>query len=231
MKQRDFIVFGVVLLILAPFFIFDSVYDCYSSINSNHPYFTAFLKFAILATFGEALGLRIKTGNYNENGFGLIARSVVWGLLGIWIAIAMKIFAIGVPILLNGSKLDGIIMAMGSSSFSIEKLIGAFGISLMMNTCFAPIFMTLHKITDSHIIKNNGSLKSLITPINMGNSLSEINWKIQWGFVFKKTIPFFWIPAHTITFMLPYEYQVLFAAVLGIALGVILSIAAVLSRK
>ena len=51
------------------------------------------------------------------------------------------------------------------------------------------------------------------------------------GFVFKKTIPFFWIPAHTITFLLPGQYQVLFAALLGVALGIILSIAAVMSRK
>jgi hypothetical protein len=46
-----------------------------------------------------------------------------------------------------------------------------------------------------------------------------------WGFVFKKTIPFFWIPAHTITFLLPPELRVLFAAALGIVLGVILALA------
>jgi hypothetical protein len=47
----------------------------------------------------------------------------------------------------------------------------------------------------------------------------------MWGFVFKKTIPFFWIPAHTITFLLPPDVQVLFAALLGIALGTILAVA------
>jgi len=39
------------------------------------------------------------------------------------------------------------------------------------------------------------------------------------------TIPFFWIPAHTITFLLPGEYRILFAAVLGIVLGVFLAVA------
>ena len=61
----------------------------------------------------------------------------------------------------------------------------------------------------------------------MGGILGRINWNVQWNFVFKKTIPFFWIPAHTITFLLPEDYQVAFAALLGIALGVILSFAAI----
>jgi len=38
-------------------------------------------------------------------------------------------------------------------------------------------------------------------------------------------------PAHTITFLLPVEFQVLFAALLGIALGVILSIGVLMSKK
>jgi len=46
----------------------------------------------------------------------------------------------------------------------------------------------------------------------------------MWNFIFKRTIPFFWIPAHTITFLLPPEFRVLFAALLGIALGLILAI-------
>ena len=56
--------------------------------------------------------------------------------------------------------------------------------------------------------------------------MQNLNWKVQWGFVFKKTIPLFWFPAHTITFLLPGEMRVLFAALLGVLLGVILSIAA-----
>jgi len=40
-----------------------------------------------------------------------------------------------------------------------------------------------------------------------------------------KTIPMFWIPAHTITFLLPSEFRVLAAAFLSIALGAILAFA------
>jgi hypothetical protein len=53
---------------------------------------------------------------------------------------------------------------------------------------------------------------------------------VQWGFVFKKTIPLFWYPAHTLTFLLPAEYRILFAALLGIVLGVLLSVASLKSR-
>jgi hypothetical protein len=85
--------------------------------------------------------------------------------------------------------------------------------------------MTVHKITDLHILSKGGTIKGLFTPIHFGKILSGMNWDVQWNFVFKKTIPFFWYPAHTITFLLPVEFQVLFAALLGIALGTILALA------
>ena len=44
------------------------------------------------------------------------------------------------------------------------------------------------------------------------------------SFTLLKTIPLFWIPAHTVTFMLPAEYQVIMAAALSIALGIMLSL-------
>jgi hypothetical protein len=55
--------------------------------------------------------------------------------------------------------------------------------------------------------------------------LQEIRRALMWGFVFKKTLPCFWVPAHTITFMLPPHFQMVFAALLGVVLGVILAAA------
>ncbi len=232
MKKEDllFVVFLIVLFV--PFFIFPALYDWYISFNRSHTFIMAFLKFAILATTGEMLGLRIKTGQYNEPGFGVWPRAVIWGVLGIWIAMSMKVFSGGAPVIadyLLGK--NGAIVAAMQSAFSLDKLIGSFMISLMMNTSFAPVFMTIHKITDTHILNHGGKFAALFEPIPFGNYLAGLNWKVQWNFVFKKTIPYFWLPAHTITFILPADFQVLFAALLGIALGVILSIAAVKSRK
>lgn len=230
MKRDDLFLLLFIAALFLPFFLCESVYALYKETNASHYYILAFLKFGILATLGESIGLRIKNGVYNEKGFGLMPRAVVWGLLGVLIASAMKTFAIGVPQLIESYGVDGVSSAM-KGDFSALKLLGAFGISVFMNTIFAPIFMTIHKVTDTHILNNGGSLKALIRPIPFGNIISSLNWKVQWGFVFKKTIPFFWIPAHTITFLLPSHLQVLFAAILGVALGIILSIAAVMSRK
>ncbi|SHJ25481.1 hypothetical protein ACQ0P8_14240 [Halodesulfovibrio aestuarii] len=63
-------------------------------------------------------------------------------------------------------------------------------------------------------------LLSVIIPINMADRFKEIDWNIMWGLVLKKTLPFFWIPAHTITFLLPPDLRILFAAMLGLALSV-----------
>jgi len=55
--------------------------------------------------------------------------------------------------------------------------------------------------------------------------VGTIDWQGFFGFVVAKTIPLFWIPAHTVTFLLPPEYRVLAAAFLSIALGAILAFA------
>ncbi len=225
MKIQGFIFWCVFIAILLPFFLFEEVYAFYKAFNASNPFIMGALKFAILSTAGELIGLRIKTGNYFQKGFGVIPRMIVWCFLGAAITMAMRIFAAGAPMIVETLGIDNVSAAMkGGPSFI--KLVGSFSISLAMNLFFAPVFMTFHKITDTHIMNCGGSMKAFITPIPMGKIMSQINWNVQWGFVFKKTITFFWIPAHTITFMLPSEYQVLFAAALGVALGVILSVAA-----
>jgi len=232
MKKQDLFILLGVALVLAPFFIFQDVYQFYNDVNKQLPLVMAFIKFAILATFGEVLGLRIRTGKYSAPNFGILPRAVVWGFLGIWIAIAMGVFRNGVPAYLDKFQLFlGINEAM-TGDFSALKLFGAFCISVMMNTTFAPVFMTLHKITDTHITQTGGTLTGFFTKrLLFTQIITTLNWKVQWNFVFKKTIPYFWIPAHTLTFILPQNFQVLFAAFLGICLGVILSIAANLEDR
>ena len=105
-------------------------------------------------------------------------------------------------------------------------MVVSFSIATALNLFYAPVLMSFHKITDIHILENGGTLKGFFRPIQFARIFSEINWDVQWNFVFKRTIPLFWIPAQTITFLLPEEYRVLFAAFLGIVLGVILAVAA-----
>ncbi len=204
--------------------------ELYNTLNAAHPYLLAFLKFAILSTLGEMIGLKIKSGKFTFPAFGIAPRAILWGLYGVWIAIAMKTFANGAPAMVESLGVEGVRAAM-VGEFSALKLLGAFSISVMMNSLFAPVFMTLHKVTDAHIVENGGSICCLLRPINMRESLAKLDWSTQWGFVFKRTIPIFWVPAHTITFLLPADFQVLFAAALSIVLGVLLSIAVVITRN
>ena len=230
MKRSDCLLVLLLCAVVCLFGFIAPLRDEYMQANAAHPYWMAFLKFAILATLGEMIGLRIKTGSYNEPGFGILPRAVVWGLLGMWIAVALKTFAAGIPHFLQSLGVDQAVEAM-KGPLSVEKVLCAFVISVMMNTTFGPVFMTVHKVTDTHILNCGGALRALITPIPFGEILSGLNWKVQWGFVFKKTIPLFWIPAHTITFLLKPQHQVLFATLLGVALGIFLSIAAIANRK
>jgi len=230
MKKQDFIVILGVLIFFSPFAMFESVFTFYKTFNSEHGIIMSFIKFAILATFGEMVGLRIKKGTYYREGFGLVPRMLVWGVLGISIKMAFDIFAGGVPHFLENAGLIGAVESM-QQPVTFTRVIVSFSISALLNLFFAPVFMTFHKITDTHIEQHKGKLSAIYSKINFVEILKNIDWKVQWNFVFMKTIPFFWIPVHSITFLLPAEVRILIAAALGIVLGVILAFAALSDEK
>jgi len=230
MNKKDIFFLGMLALMFAPFVISNAVFNFYIDFNAKHGIITSFIKFSILATVGEIIGLRIKEGLYFKKGFGILPKIIVWGILGITIKFAFIVFSTGVPIFLEYAGLSGIKDVL-SGSFSLQKLFVTFCISFFMNTIYAPILMITHSITDSHITNNKGKIASLIVPIPTQKIIQNIDWSVMWGFVIKKTIPFFWIPAHTLTFLLPIDFQVLFAALLSIVLGVILAAAALKSQK
>ena len=234
MKKSDFITILVVAAVVCGFAFIPGAWDWFLTTTTNHGLLMSFFKFAILGTFGEMLAMRIREGVYMKKGFGLLPKLLVWGVLGVVIASAMTIFKTGTVKLLDGGfHLNG---KANTWFFGDEpgvetpltwgKAFVALCVSVLMNTLFAPVFMTFHKITDIHVAETGGTLKDFFShPLNIREKMSKkINWDIQYGFVFAKTIPLFWYPMHTITFLLPGTLQVLFAAFLGVALGVILSI-------
>lgn len=224
MKKQDLIVIIIVCLLLLPLALSSQILEAYKAFNHQHGMITSFIKFAILATFGEVIGLRIKTGSYYEKGFGFLPRAFIWGLIGLTIKMAFIIFSTGTPALLEYLGFKGATNAL-AGPFSADKLFVAFCTSTAMNVVYAPVMMTFHKVTDAHILANYGKFSAVLKPINVRKIFIHLNWEVQWSFILKKTIPFFWIPAHTITFLLPPDYQVLFAALLGVALGSILAFA------
>lgn len=176
----------------------------------------SFLKFAILATLGEVIAYLIIHKKFPNREFGLFPRAFIWGLFGIVIYWNFIIFSKGVPHLLG--------------ELSSHQVLTAFAISFFMNVIFAPVFMTFHKITDAHISSHQGKFSSLFSPIHIEKHIQNIDWRRHWNFVLKKTIPLFWIPAHTITFLLPPQWRILFAAILGVILGLILALSTNLNQ-
>ena len=235
MRKSDFIALGAVIVILLPFLLFPSVLSTYHRLNADYAYTMSFIKFAILATFGECLGLRIRTGRYMKAGFGLLPRAMVWGFLGISIKMAFVIFGEGSPMMLRSLGVvfptDNPPDILRQPGFSWIKLLAAFSTGTMLNLFFAPVFMTFHRITDMHIAATGGTLRGFFTPILFARYFQNIDWYSMWNFVFKKTIIFFWIPAQTLNFMLPEDYRILMAAFYSIILGVIMSLASLMSKK
>ena len=221
MQTKDYMACGISFFFLVLLCV---NLDAFIAVTKAFPYSTSFLKFAVLATFGECIGLRIATGDYNRPGFGILPKALVWGLLGMGIKMAFTIFANGAPAVLAEFGMPITATTLKSGDF-FPRLLAAFCVSVTMNFIFAPVFMTLHKVTDLHIAETGGTVHGFLAPIPMGRLLKAINWEVMWSFVFKKTLPCFWVPAHTITFMLPTYFQVVFAALLGIVLGVILALA------
>lgn len=66
MKKSDILFFLFVIALFLPFFISDTIYEWYKSFNAIHGMFMSFVKFAILATLGEMLGLRISTRSVSQ---------------------------------------------------------------------------------------------------------------------------------------------------------------------
>lgn len=225
MQRKDYIVIGLVAACFGYLLLAPGAMDGFIALTGRRPYVMSFLKFGLLATLGECIALRITTGNYNRPGFGVVPKFLIWGLLGIACKVNFTVFAVGTPAVLTEL---GLLPGLGGFG---ARLLTSFCISTFLNCIFAPVLMITHKLTDNHIAATGGSLRGLFTKPRVAELFQRIDWNSLWGFVLKKTIPLFWIPAHTITFLLPAHFQVLFAALLSITLGVFLALASLRAKK
>ncbi|MCD4769121.1 MAG: hypothetical protein K8R35_03005, partial [Bacteroidales bacterium] len=62
MKKSDIYPILFFVMIFTPFIISEKLFNGYDRFYANWPFLTSFIKFAILATTGELIGLRIRTG-------------------------------------------------------------------------------------------------------------------------------------------------------------------------
>ncbi len=197
------------LLAVTAILLIPSTRQGFIHLTTAHPYLMGFIKFALLATLGELLAIRLTVGAWQQPR-GLVWRVLVWGLVGVAVTFMFGFYSAGVAALVQSGALP-----VGTGV--ITKVLIAFYTSAIMNLTFGPAFMAAHRISDTYIdLRSSGK----------NPSWGELNNSIRWGdfitFVVGKTIPFWWIPAHTVTFLLPGVYRVVVAAFLSIVLGVIL---------
>ena len=214
--RRGDLSWAVVLAAVTLFFIAPATHQLFVSLTGSHPYLMGFAKFAVLATMGELLALRISSGAWRQPA-GLPVKVLVWGLVGVAITFMFSFFSAGVTAVTEKNLLP-------AGSGALNAFLKAFYTSLFMNLTFGPMFMAAHRASDTYI-----DLRTQGVHPTAAELVAAINWPDFINFVVLKTIPFWWIPVHTLTFLLPGEYRVLAAAYLSIALGIILKYAQ--SRK
>jgi len=168
--------------------------ESYIAWVSAYPLFSAAVQFAILGTLGEVLSFSIQRGRPGIpcTPWQLAGKVLAWALLGIIIKYGFTGMKGFTRALVDHHMLPAI---MGSG-------IGwAFAVSVLTNISFGPQMMFFHRLEDN-----------LITWHWDVSGLSKAWWTLIW----------FWIPAHTVTFALPREYQIGLAAIWSIVLGLIM---------
>jgi hypothetical protein len=172
--------------------------DAYVAAVNTHPILMAILQFAVLGTLGEAVARIIITRKiaWPFPAWLTAWKAVVWSILAVCIKYAFVGFQGFVDALVQSpyGLLPDTFMEMGS-------LPRAFAVSVFMNLQFGPFLVLFHRLLDNLVVR-------------------EKNWAgLHKGLL---SLLWFWIPAHTVTFLLPRPYQIGLAALWSLALGLIL---------
>ncbi len=205
MNKKDFLWIIVLILcialVLSPFF---------QTLTKTYAYIAGFVKFFLLATMGELLALRIRNKKYILPKY-LFARALIWGMIGFFIVPIFGVFYSGVGLTFCITRI---------------KFFHALLTSIIMNYTFGITMMAFHNVTDKYLeLKAKG-----LQPTTM-DAVNGVDWPRFINFVVFTTIPMFWVPAHTVTFLLPAHFRVFAAALLSIFLGLILAFSATKGEK
>ena len=180
----------------------------FGEVVKQYPYISGFLKVGLLATFGEMIKVRGKTGSWKTP--GLFLKFLVWGLYGMLFTIAFALFGKGIAAVMGTP-----VWPLKFDNETVQTIWQGFSTSLWANLIFCFPMMLSHEYWNTCINKKRF--------LGGGEFLEGIDKHI-WGSFMLKSIVIFWIPAHTVTFSLPSQYQVLMSAYLSLVLGFILTI-------
>jgi len=160
---------------------------------SSNVLFSAFIQFAVLGSAGEVFGIIASKRRPSSTPLEWIAKALVWGILGIMIKYAFTGFKGFLAILVEKDFLP----------VALEEvtILRAVALSVLANSMFGPLLMVLHRTSDNLISGTKGYA-------GIQKSLATLAW--------------FWLPAHSVTFALPMDFQIGLAALWSVALGIIM---------
>lgn len=164
----------------------------YIEIVKSYPIYTAMVQFAVLGTIGDIISKWI----IRKKVFIPYKPITMLLKMGEWalLAVFIKYAFIGFHGFVDSLIEAGYLPGMTKFSY-------AFSVSASMNLQFGPFLVIMHRLLDNIV-------------------LGENNWKnIDKGFY---SLLWFWLPAHTLTFILPKPFQIGLAALWSVALGIIL---------
>ncbi|NUM69974.1 MAG: hypothetical protein HUU43_03930 [Ignavibacteriaceae bacterium] len=164
----------------------------YTDTVTAWPILTAMIQFAVLGTLGDLISYWI----INKKADLPYKAHVIFYKMAEWalLAVCIKYAFTGFGGFVDALVSHGMLPEPGGFMRALYK-------SVFMNLQFGPFLVIMHRILDN-LIAGEKSWK------NLDKGMYSLLW--------------FWIPAHTITFILPRPYQIGLAAVWSVALGVIL---------
>jgi len=168
--------------------------DAYVQWVSQNPIFSACVQFAVLGPIGEivAASLVTKRPALPCSRLQMLGKVAAWAILGV----VIKYGFAGMKGFTAALSAHHMLPGLFSAGIGF-----AFAVSVFTNLLFGPQMMLFHRFEDNLILGTKGYA-------GMEKALKTLLW--------------FWIPAHTITFCLPTPFQIGLAALWGLVLGVIL---------
>lgn len=164
----------------------------YIELVKAHPIPMAMIQFAILGTLGDVIAKCLVEKRFSKP-FGFVTLLMKMAEWA-FLAVLIKYAFTG---------FNGFVDALVSHELlpGLGKFTRAFSISTTMNLQFGPFLVIMHRLLDNLIA-------------------GQKNWQnLDKGFM---SLLWFWIPAHTVTFMLDKPFQIGLAAVWSVVLGIIL---------
>lgn len=168
--------------------------SAYAAWVAANPWLSAALQFALLGTLGEIIAatVRRRTPALPCTPVQLALKVLAWAVLGL----VIKAGFAGMKGFTRALLEHGVLPAWCAAGLG-----HALALSVLTNVFFGPQMMAFHRWEDNLILGQRGWA-------GLDRALRTLVW--------------FWIPAHTVTFSLPHDYQIGLAAVWGLVLGVIL---------